>query len=201
MVKALDIEELFKKYCNENHFECADALYLLAQFNREQVSQTLMLRYQTVSPLVTVLEDLKRLGVESMTFAYTEDTRIEVREIIKSFYETICLEQHLQRAEASIKKMTQVSLAILYLAVKLGPSFENLLHYSDKLLPRFCELIFQLKVDDKTLQRAFEELTACYVFQHPKVSYWGVIPSFFDRLAARLEPYLPKVEIKINWPK
>jgi hypothetical protein len=200
MVKALDIEELFKKYCNENNFECADALHLLAQFEREQVSQTLMLRYQTVSPLVTVLEDLKKLGVESMS-ERTEDTRIEVKEIIKSFYETICLEQHLQRAEASIKKMTQVSLAILYLAVKLGPSFERLLSYSDKLLPRFCELIFQLKVDDKTLQRAFEELTACYVFQHPKVSYSGVIPSFFDRLAARLEPYLPKVEIKINWPK
>jgi len=200
MVKALDIEELFKKYCNENNFECADALHLLAQFEREQVSQTLMLRYQTVSPLVTVLEDLKKLGVESMS-ERTEDTRIEVKEIIKSFYETICLEQHLQRAEASIKKMTQVSLAILYLAVKLGPSFEHLLSYSDKLLPRFCELIFQLKVDDKTLERAFEELTACYVFQHPKVSYRGVIPSFFDRLVARLEPYLPKVEIKINWPK
>lgn len=201
MVTSADIEGLFKeKYLNGKRFECADALYLCVKLGKEKASETLLLRYRMVAPLTAALEDLKQLGVsdpESYDI-YTEDTRQRVRDVIPKIYESICLDEILKRVESSAKNLTPLSRAILYLALKLGNEAFRYLYGYD-VLPKLCELIFQLKADSKSVKRAVEELVACYIFQHTERYY--LFPDFFDKLTSILGAYLPRVEVKVTWPE
>lgn len=203
VVTTADIEKLFKQYIEGGRFECADALYLCVRVGRNRASQTLWLRYRTAAPLTAALEDAKQLGIsdpESYSLV-VEDAQMYVRDVIIAAYESICLDELFKRVGSGLKNLSSASKALLYLALKLGErDFEYL--YSYDLLPKFCELIFQLKADSRAIKRAIEELVACYVFQHPDHDL--LFPSFFDKLVERLRPeleaYLPKVEVSVTWP-
>jgi hypothetical protein len=200
VVTAANIERLFKQYLEGNRFECADALYLCVQLGRERASETLLLRYRMAAPLTAALEDMKQLGVsdpESYNI-YTEDTHQLVRDVILKVYENICLDELLRRAENAAKNLTPLARAILYLALRFEEDAFNYL-YEHGILPKLCEIIFQLRADPRAVRRSIEELVACYIFQHPEGYY--LLPSFFDKLARRLETYLPKVEVKVIWPE
>jgi len=201
MVTSADIERLFReKYLEGKRFECADALYLCVKLGKEKASDTLLLRYRMVAPLTAALEDLKQLGVSDPGSydIYTEDTHQHVRDAISKIYESICLDEILKRVESSAKNLTPLSRAILYLALKLGDeAFRHLYEYN--MLPKLCELIFQLKTDSKSVKRAIEELVACYIFKHTESSY--LLPDFFDKLTGKFEAYLPRVEVKVTWPE
>lgn len=198
LVTVADIESLFKKYLEENRFECADALYLCTKLNRTRASETLWLRYKMAAPLASALKDIEQLGVKDL-FEETHDVGMSVSEVIIKSFEHICLGELIKRAESEIKNISPLAKAILYLATKFGgEAFRHISSYYRGLAP-LCEFIFQLKVDEKSLRRAFEELVTHYIFQHPHYDY--AIPDFFDKMVPRLEDFLPKVEVKVTWPE
>lgn len=197
LVTVADIESLFKKYLEENRFECADALYLCTKLNKREASETLWLRYKMAAPLTSALKDIEQLGVKDL-YENTHDIGMSIREVIIKSFEHICLGELIKRAESGVKNLSPLAKAILYLAIKFkGEAFRYI--SSNYVLAPLCEFIFQLKVDEKSLRRAFEELVAHYIFQHPRYDY--AIPDFFDKLAQRFEDFLPKVEVKVTWPE
>ncbi|GEM_PF-1692786 len=200
MVTAVGIEELFReKYLEGKRFECADALYLCVKLGKNNASETLLLRYRMVAPLTAALEDLKQLGVsDPESYLYTEDTRQPIGDVISKVYESICLDEVFKRVENGAKNLTPLSRAILYLALKLGGDAFRYAYEHD-VLPKLCELIFQLRADSKSVKRAIEELVACCIFQHTRSDC--LLPDYFDKLTHKLEAYLPRVEVKVTWPE
>ncbi|MEM1644155.1 MAG: hypothetical protein QXS70_07145 [Desulfurococcaceae archaeon] len=96
--------------------------------------------------------------------------------------------------ESRVGRLSRLAMAILYLAMKFrGKALKSY------LLASLCEFIFQLRADERSLKRAFEELVAHHIFQHPAPYY--AIPRFFDKLVLVLEGILPKVEVKVTWPE
>ncbi|MEM2047799.1 MAG: hypothetical protein QXZ06_07955 [Candidatus Jordarchaeales archaeon] len=193
MVTLVDLENLFKKYLEENRFECADALYLYAVLGKEKVSQTLWLRYGTIAPLASVFSDLEKLGVKDL-WELTQDVGTRIRDAIVEIFEHMCLGELVKRVEGRVKRLSPLARGFLYLAMK----FKGKTLWGELLAP-LCELIFQLRADEKLLKRSFEELVAYHIFQHTDPDY--AIPTFFDKLVPVLEKVLPDVEIKVTWPE
>ncbi|MEM1925270.1 MAG: hypothetical protein QXK88_09910 [Desulfurococcaceae archaeon] len=193
MVTVAHLEGLFKRYLEENLFECADALYLYAELGKEKASETLWLRYGTVAPLSLVLSDLEKLGVKDL-YGPTQDIGVPIRDAVIKIFEHMYLDELVKRVKSRIGGLSRSARATLYLIMRFGREIPD----SDLLVPLY-ELIFQLRVDERSLRRAFEELVACYIFQHPDPHY--AIPRFFDKLVPVLESILPKVEVKVTWPE
>ncbi|MEM2622857.1 MAG: hypothetical protein QXI35_08350 [Candidatus Nezhaarchaeales archaeon] len=84
MVIAADLEGLFKKYLEENQFECTDALYLYAELDKEHALETLWLRYGMAAPLISVLSDMEKLGVKDL-HGSTQDTGMRIRGCNQNF--------------------------------------------------------------------------------------------------------------------
>lgn len=202
MATTADIEKLFKQYVEEERFECADALYLCAQFGKSDAARILWLRYGMASPLAAALEDLKQLGISDLDLRL-EDTNIKVSETIIATFESICLNELLKRAEEKLKNLSQLSKALLWFMVTFGKeSFENLYRYG--LFYKLLEVIFQLKVDRRAVDIAMEELVRSYFLQHVTIeSYKRPFPNFFDKmvemLRSKLETYLPRIEVRVKW--
>ena len=197
MVKVADIECLFKRYLEENRFECADALYLCAKLGKERAAETLRIRYKMAAPLTSVLEDLKQLGVNNPeSYSHTEDTGEIIRHVIIRSFESICLGKFIEDVEKKSKSLSTIAREVLYLAFKLGDFFKYL---SLEGLLRIHKLIFQREMNARSLKIALEELIACGVFQ--STDWNDMIPDFFDLLIPRLKNILPKIEVNVNWPE
>ncbi|MEM1798109.1 MAG: hypothetical protein QXX87_02700 [Candidatus Jordarchaeales archaeon] len=194
MVTVADLEGLFKKYIEENRFECADALYLCVELGKERASETLWLRYGMAAPLTSALSDVEKLGVKDLGRESTQDIGISISDAIVKIFEHICLGELVKRVESGVGRLSRLARAVLYLTVKFGGETIR-----NPLLAPLCEFIFQLRAGEKSLRRAFEELAAHYIFQHPDPYY--AIPRFFDKLVPVLEDVLPKVEVKVTWPE
>ena len=203
MVKVADIECLFKKYLEEGRIECADALYPCAKLGKREAAETLRsIRYKMAAPLTSALEDIKQLGIQDPG-SYkpeTEDTNEYAREVIIRAFERLCLDKFVEEVEKRAENLSPLAKECLYLLAGLEPeTFGG--HYGSFEFDIFRKIyifLFQREIDEKTLRRAFEELTASGVLQHPN-KY--VVPEFFDVLMERVRRFLPRVEVKVIWPE
>jgi len=199
MVRAVDIEGLFKKYLEDRRFECADALYLAVKLGRKRAADTLALRYKMAGPLTSALEDLRQLGVnvDSWDWGVTEDTKEHVKDVITRTFERMCLDEFIEEVGKKAKDLSPLAKEILFLISRLGEEVFRRLYISELL--KLHELIFQRRVNEKSWRRAFEELVAAGILQSTERDY--AIPTFFDILLLRLERFLPKIEVRVEWPK
>lgn len=199
MVKIADIEGLFKKYLEENRFECADALYLCAKFGKEKAAEILRIRYKIAAPLTSVLEDVKQLGIDdpSSWSLRTEDTGEYINEAIIRTFERLCLSKLIENIKKKINNLSMVARGILFLVSKIGSS--TFKHLDLEEILRLYELIFKEKIGRASLRRVFEELVECGIFQSTDKDY--AVPDYFDLLLPELERFLPKIEVSVHWPK
>ena len=202
MVRVADIEGLLKKYLEENRIECADALYLCAKLGKREAAETLSIRYRMAAPLTSALEDIKQLGIQdpSSYEPKTEDTNEDAREVIIRTFERLCLDKFVEEVEKKAENLSPLAKECLYLLAELGPgTFRGYYgSFEFDFFRKIYILFFQREIDEKTLGRAFEELTASGILQHPN-KY--VIPEFFDILLRRIKKFLPKIEVKVIWPE
>ena len=194
MVKAVDIEGLIKKYVEENSFERADALYLLALTDRRTAASVLRIRYGLSGPLSSVLDDLKALGVTEL-YEKTEDTKEDVRDVIKDAFIRLCLGKIRDFARKNAAALSRAAKGLLYIISRIRP--KNSLNI-DRLLDLY-NFLFQEKIDRITLEKHLEELVKCYVISYISSSYI-YFPPYLDELLQELEGFSPHVEVKISWP-
>ena len=202
MVRVADIEGLFKKYLEEGRLECADALYLCAKLGKRETAETLSIRYKMAAPLTSALEDIKQLGIQdpSSYEPKTEDTNEDAREVIIRTFERLCLDKFAEEVEKKVENLSSLAKECLYLLVELGSeTFRGYYgSFEFNVFRKIYIFLFQREIDEKTLRRAFEELTASGILQSPNKD---VIPEFFDVLLRRIRRFLPKIEVKVIWPE
>ena len=197
MVRAADIEGLLKKYVEENSLERADALYLLVTVGKEEAAKTLRARYGVSGVLSSVLEDLKALGVsahESMSIIM-EDTDEYFQNAVSRSFESLCLRMVLENARLKAQNISRTAKEILYI-ISLFPH-ESMDPYD---IPKFYRVAFQRDIDRPTVERALKELVGCFVIQ--KFGYGGIrFPPYIDDVLSELRDFIPRVEVKVSWPK
>ena len=194
MVRAADIEGLLKKYVEENSLERADALYLLVTVGKEEAAKTLRARYGAAGALSSVLEDLKVLGVESMSIKM-EDTDEYFENAVSRSFESLCLRMVLENARLKAQNLSRTAKEILYI-LSLFPH-ESIDLYE---IPKFYRIIFQKSIDRPTVERALKELAGCFVIQ--EFGYGGIrFPPYIDDVLSELRDFIPRVEVKVLWPK
>jgi len=202
MVRVADIEGLFKKYLEENRIECADALYLCVKLGKSEAAETLSIRYKIAAPLTSALEDVRQLGIQDLSYfgPKTEDTNELVGEVIVRTFEHLCLDKFAEEVEKRAENLSPLAKECLYLLAELRPeTFSGYRSYfSFDRFRKIYVFLFQREIDEKTLRRAFEELTASGFLLHPDKYE---VPGFFDDLLRRIERLLPRVEVKVIWPE
>jgi len=201
MVRIIDIEGLFKKYLEEGRIECADALYLCVKLGKREAAETLSIRYKMAAPLTSALEDVKQLGIQdpSSYGPETEDTNEPVREVIIRTFERLCLDKFAEEVEKRAENLSPLAKECLYLLAELGPeTFSYRSYFTFDSFRKIYIFLFQREIDEKTLTRAFEELTASGFLLHPNKYE---VPGFFDVLLRRIKRLLPRVEVKVIWPE
>jgi len=197
VVRAADIEGLLKKYVEENGLERADALYLLATVGKEEAAKTLRARYGAAGALSSVLEDLKVLGVESISTLTIkmEDTDEYFEDAVSRSFESLCLRMVLENARLKAQNISRTAKEILYI-LSLFPH-ESIDLYD---IPKFYRIAFQRSIDRPTVERALKELVGCFVVQ--KFKYERIdFPPYIDDLLSELRDFIPRVEVKVSWPK
>jgi len=197
VVRAADIEGLLKKYVEENSLERADALYLLATVGKEEAAKTLRARYGAAGALSSVLEDLKALGVESAS-TVTEDTDERFEDAVSRSFESLCLRMVLENAKLKAQNISRTVKEILYI-LSVFPH-ESIDPYD---IPKFYRIIFQKNIDRPTVERALKELVGCFVIQKFEYGKYGGIrfPLYIDDVLSELRDFIPRVEVKVSWPK
>jgi len=200
VVRAADIEGLLKKYVEENSLERADALYLLVTVGKEEAAKTLRARYGISGALSSVLEDLKALGVsthESMSIKM-EDTDEYFQDAVSRSFESLCLRMVLENARLKVQNISRTAKEILYI-ISLFPH-ESMDPYD---IPKFYRVAFQRDIDRPTVERALKELLGCFVIQKFGYGKYGGIwfPPYIDDVLSELRDFIPRVEVKVSWPK
>jgi len=197
MVRAVDIEGLLQKYVEENSLERADALYLLYTVGSEEAAKTLRARYGRSGALSSVLDDLKRLGVDKVDrYQKAEDTGEDLHTVVEDSFKRMCLDLVVKSAKARAVALSRRARKILYLISIIRPESVNT---SD--LQRLYRLLFQEALAGHELDRALDELRDCYLVQGIS-SYGGYLnfPPYFDNLLNELRGVMPRVEVKVSWP-
>ena len=193
IVKVTDIEGLYKEYLEKGDIKRADALYLYFKRGPEGAAQTLRIRYGIAAPLTSVIEDLKALGITNRS-GKTEDSQEYFTKVFKVSFEKLCLDRIIELAEEKMKGTSPLAREILFLITALGDDALNF-----NLCSKVYKLLFQRALDNKSYERALEELVTCYVLE---VSTYGYsLTDFFDTLLLRLSQFLPEVEVRVTWPK
>jgi hypothetical protein len=200
MVKAVDVEGLLQKYIEENSLERADALYLLYTVGSEATAKVLRARYGRSGALSSVLDDLRRLGLNKVDpYEKAEDTGERLIDIVKDSFVRMCLRLVMESAKARATALSCNAKEILYLISLMRPETVDTIS-----LRRFYRLLFQKTLTDHEFGRALDELIGCYFIQCEHSSTYPTyleFPPYFDDLLLELRGIIPKVEVKVLWPE
>lgn len=199
MVKAVDIEGLFKKYLDENSLEKADALYLLATIDRMETAYVLTTRYGISGPLNSVLEDLKNLGAEGTFYSIKmEDTGEDLRETIIRAFESLCLHKILEVAISKAESLTQTARKLLYIISVAREHEIDLTNIED--IRKVYVIMFGERISKHEIEKTLRELVRCYLIQSVNSTHVD-FPRYIDDLLVKLKELMPKVEVRVSWQK
>ncbi len=202
MVKAADIEALFKKYIEENSIERADALYLLYAVGKENAAKTLRIRYGISAPLSSVIEDLKRLNIEPGESLKLEDTGEYIGDAVKSAFNYMCLRKILENVEKIKENLSREAKNVLYTIKEMDKLDISVLDH--------IELAYYLLFKDlhnefkdiplrNIIENALNELVRYHILY--LTSYlpgYGLTPYWRDVLNI-LKDEIPEIEIKVHY--
>lgn len=124
MAKEEDVVNLLQRYEGEGKMEIIDALYLWARgWPSSYITRVLRTRYGDAKAYGTILSDLGSIGIESNT-SKTEDTKVEVREIIIQMFESRWVMRFLEKVKERMKELSGGAIDLLTTLYRLG-AFES----------------------------------------------------------------------------
>ncbi|RLF14988.1 MAG: hypothetical protein DRJ97_05180 [Thermoprotei archaeon] len=200
VVKAVDVERLFKGYRDEGDLAKAEAAYLLLRrLNRSLVADTLYARYGSVRALDTAMRDLESIGLDLSKGLYikTEDTN----EDLYAAAERPFLDLFPPLIAEALKGRGRPSLnasKLLYLLLERGLAKPGFSHENSRLR-EYYKILYGEDLDEQAFRSLVKELEAYWVVEFTD-GYRCFYPQYLGSITPYLRSHVAKVKVCVEPP-
>ena len=201
MVKAVDVERLFREYRARGELAKAEAAYLmLRRLNRALIADALYARYGTVEALDSAIADLQSIGLDLSKGLYVkaddtgEDLYAAAERPFLDLFTPLIVEKLSERRPPSLN-----ASKLLYLLVERGLAKPGFSHENSRLR-EYYRVLYGEELDEQAFKALVRELEGYWVVEFTD-GYRSFYPQYLSAIVPRLRQLAARVRVHVEPPE